>query len=110
MPSRLPYDIRAYHRLRWRARAATLVLGLPAVLLGARLVGQPSPFLFVSLSLYVIVAGWGVVTAWRTSYRARPHVLRDDDLPGARIGVPELDEAPRPHLGLHGDIDPPARW
>lgn len=110
MPSRLPYDIRAYHRLRWRARVATAVLALPAAALGTQLAAQPSAFVFLYFSLSVILAGWGVVTVWRTSYRARPYPLRDGDLPGARMGVPELDEAPRPHVGLHGDIRPPDRW
>jgi hypothetical protein len=110
VPSRLPYDIRAYHRLRWRARVATVALLLPAIPLAVQLAATPTAFFFLYLALYLIVAGWGVATVWRTSYRARPHPLRDGDLPGARVGVPELDEAPRPHLGLHGDVDPPTRW
>lgn len=110
MPHPLPYDIRAYRRLRWRARAVTVTLAVPAMLGVSTLVSNPTPFVFVYLSLYLIVAGWGIWTVWRTSYRARPQPWLADQGPGARLGVPELDEPPRPHLGLTGEQPPPTRW
>lgn len=110
MPSPLPYDIRAYRRLRWRARVVTVLLLAPAVPGVSMLVSAPTAFVFVYLSLYLMLAGWGIWTAWRTSFRARPQPWLAEQGPGARLGVPELDEPPRPHLGLTGERPPPTRW
>ncbi|HUX71054.1 MAG TPA: hypothetical protein VMV41_11125, partial [Cellulomonadaceae bacterium] len=56
-------------------------------------------------------AAWWILRAvWRRSFAARPVVLSADAGPGALIGVPELDEPPRPHQSLTDEIDPPTRW
>lgn len=114
---RVPVDLLAYRRLRRRARAASLGLALVAVwfvYLVVVLAASPDPRL--AIIPYLLLCGlgatawWTLRGMWRRSFAARPVVLSADAGPGALIGVPELDEAPRPHQSLTDGFDPPTRW
>ncbi len=120
MPRTVPTDRLGYLRLRWRARVVTVVVAVPFGLMLAELVVRArsdDPFLhksaawvFFQLGLYSIVGALVLWFTWRRSFHARPVVLRHDAGPGETMGVPELDEPPRPHVGLSGQVEPPSRW
>jgi predicted membrane channel-forming protein YqfA (hemolysin III family) len=120
-PSRLvPTDPRAYRRLRRRARAWTAVVVAVVATTVAEIalrVGSDDPqtqasaastFFHAALVLACLVPVlW---FQWRRSFRARPQRLSVHDGDGAWIGVPELDEPPRPHLTLGADGPAQHRW
>jgi hypothetical protein len=118
MPRPLPVDRLAYLRLRWTARIGTAVAAVPAGYLLLRLVAiaraggdtRVGGLVFFMLALYLIGAGWVCHRLWRRSFLARPHVGHVDDGPATASGVPELDAAPRAHVGLGGEVEPPTRW
>ena len=112
-----PTDLVEYHRLRRRARLATLAF----LLLAARLVyllmtlvsGPAAPLAFVPfLALAVLAAvAWPVLgRLWRRSAAHRPVTLSINPGPGELRGVPELDQPSAPHIALSGEVDPPTRW
>jgi hypothetical protein len=116
-----PIDRGAYLRARWAARTATAVLvavaaaGVLELVVRARAeseqVRASGAWAFFQLSLGLVVLGWVTVRLWQRSAAARPLRLHVDDGPGARFGVPELDEpVSAPHVGLHGLVEPPRRW
>lgn len=120
MPSALPTDPEEYLRRRGHARAATALWAMflvPQVASLVQLARSDSTqtratagFVFFVLVLAAAVTGYGVLTLWRRSYAARPHVLPLDATPGQVVGVPELDEPSGRHLGLGGEQEPPTRW
>ncbi len=114
---RVPVDFVAYRRLRRRVRLASLGFALVAtwlVYVLVVLVGLSDSRM--AIVPYLLLCGLGVTAwwtlrgMWRRSRAARPVVLSADAGPGALIGVPELDQPPRPHRSLTGEIGPPARW
>ncbi len=114
---RVPVDVLAYRRLRRRARLASLGFALVAtwlVYLVVVMSGRDDPR--AAILPYLLLCGlgaaaWWILRAvWKRSFAARPVVLSADPGPEALIGVPELDQPPRPHQSLTGEIDPPARW
>ncbi|MHB1490025.1 MAG: hypothetical protein ACYCTH_05940 [Cellulomonas sp.] len=114
---RVPVDVLAYRHLRRRARLASLGFALVAtwlVYLVVVMSGRDDPRAAILPYLLLFGLGaaawWALRGLWRRSYAARPVVLSADAGPGALIGVPELDEPPRPHRSRTGEIDPPARW
>lgn len=115
--ARVPGDVLAYRRLRRRARLVSLGVALVAVwLVHLVLVMSTRDDPRAAILPYLLLCGlgaaaWWILRAvWRQSFAARPVVLSADAGRGALLGVPELDEPPRPHRSLNGDIDPPARW
>ncbi len=120
MPRHVPTDPDAYRRMRWQARGITVAVLIPFAFAVAQMIslaGNDDPtvsvtagWAFFQIGLYAIPAGLIVWWAWRRSSRARPVVLAHDAGPGATMGVPELDAASRPHVGLNGDAPPPSRW
>ena len=115
----VPTDVAEYHRLRWRARRATLAVLLVAAWLVyrmVRIVGQDGddtrlamvPYL--GLCLLGAVAWFVVRPRWLASLAARPRVQTLDPTPGELYGIPELDEPPQRHRGLSGVEKPPVRW
>lgn len=115
-----PTDPGAYRRARWRARAWTGVVVIVIVTTVTEIalrVGSDDTQTQASAASTFFHAG--IVLAclvpvlwfqWRRSFRARPQQLSVDDGDGTWIGVPELDEAPRPHLTLGAGEEAPRRW
>ena len=100
---------------RWASLASAVVVGYLALATGVALLqpGGPDPFGVIALLLLagVLVVSWYVLgRLWRRSYQARPVTLSTDPTPGEIYGMPELDEAPKPHRGLSGEEIPPTRW
>lgn len=112
----LPVDRVAYLRARAVARAATiaaLALGGYAVY---RMLGYAASRDRLAMAWFVVllwVAAVGFValrSLWRRSRSLRPVVLSADPTSGEVYGIPALDEAPRPHAALSGELEPPRRW
>jgi hypothetical protein len=114
---RVPVDLLAYRRLRRRARLASLGFALVAtwlvylvVVLSGLADSRMAILPYLLLCGLGATAWWALRGMWRRTLAARPVVLSADAGPGALIGLPELDEAPRPHQSLTGVVDPPTRW
>ncbi|MBO9569467.1 MAG: hypothetical protein J7503_11665 [Cellulomonas iranensis] len=115
-----PTDPDAYRRLRWRARAWTLAVAAVVVAVTTHILvltsstdemtQKSAALVFLDGSLLVILLVPVLWFQWRRSFRARPQQLSVDDGDGTWTGVPELDEAPRPHLTLGAGEETPPRW
>ena len=115
----LPTDFAEYRRRRRLARLASLVLALVlGRLLWALVVlaSRDDPTRALAMVPYVPIVGLGALGGvvlgrlWRWSFAARPVVQSLDPTPGEVYGIPELDEPPRRHVGLSGDVQAPRRW
>ena len=112
----LPVDRVAYLQARAVARAATsatLALGGYAAyrMVGYAVSGDRLAMAWFVALLWVAAAGFVVLRSlWRRSRSLRPVTLSADPTPGEVYGIPALDEAPRPHTALSGEVEPPSRW
>lgn len=112
----LPVDRVAHLRARAVARMATTVtLGLGGYaayrMLGYAAGRDRLAMAWFVVLLWVAAAGFVVLRSlWRRSRSLRPVVLSADPTPGEVYGIPALDEAPRPHTALSGELEPPRRW
>ena len=115
-----PTDPAAYRRLRWRARTWTLAVAAVVVAITTHILvltsssdattRKSAALVFLDGSLLVILLVPVLWFQWRRSFHARPQQLSVDDGDGTWMGVPELDEAPRPHLTLGSGEEAPRRW
>lgn len=71
---------------------------------------KSAAWLFFLLGVTSILAGMLLWWAWRRVVEVRPVVLPIDATVAEAVGVSELESAPRPHLGLSGQVELPRRW
>ena len=113
-------DRLAYRRKRWTARLVTAAVlahqgALVVDVVHRALSDDPRTRASAAFGLFLlgvtsIGLGLLVVSLWRRSAAARPVVVPIDASIAEAVRIPELDAAPRDHLGLHGHVEPPQRW
>jgi len=104
-------DVARYHRRRWVARIATLVVGAHGVsdlvlIIQILHAGGDTRFGILAYLGFLgdAAAVWCVVRpSWRRSFEARAAVL-------ARYQLEDEDVPSGWHVGLHDGIEPPRRW